>query len=150
MDSCDIFGMIMIMGVSVILPITVISLFLRRKMDSEKIKKEIILAALEKNANIDIENLVRKLNTPEKLLKEKLLQKLQIGLVSVFLGVGLLAVIGCFAYTGGHYREDFNVFGFLGAVLLAVGIAFMISYFVGRKMLAKEMEAEEQNLRQVK
>lgn len=150
MDSYDIFGMIMIMGVSVILPITVISLFLRRKMDSEKIKKEIILAALEKNANIDIENLVRKLNTPEKLLKEKLLQKLQIGLVSVFLGVGLLAVIGCFAYTGGHYREDFNVFGFLGAVLLAVGIAFMISYFVGRKMLAKEMEAEEQNLRQVK
>ena len=150
MDSYDIFGMIMIMGVSVILPITVISLFLRRKMDSEKIKKEIILAALEKNANIDIENLVRKLNTPEKLLKEKLLEKLQIGLVSVFLGVGLLAVIGCFAYTGGHYREDFNVFGFLGAVLLAVGIAFMISYFVGRKMLAKEMEAEEQNLRQVK
>lgn len=150
MDSYDIFGIIMIMGVSVILPITVISLFLRRKMDSEKIKKEIILAALEKNANIDIENLVRKLNTPEKLLKEKLLQKLQIGLVSVFLGVGLLAVIGCFAYTGGHYREDFNVFGFLGAVLLAVGIAFMISYFVGRKMLAKEMEAEEQNLRQVK
>ena len=150
MDSCDIFGMIMIMGVSVILPITVISLFLRRKMDSEKIKKEIILAALEKNANIDIENLVRKLNTPEKLLKEKLLQKLQIGLVSVFLGVGLLAVIGCFAYTGGHYREDFNVFGFLGAVFLAVGIAFMISYFEGRKMLAKEMEAEEQNLRQVK
>ena len=150
MDSYDIFGMIMIMGVSVILPITVISLFLRRKMDSEKNKKEIILAALEKNANIDIENLVRKLNTPEKLLKEKLLQKLQIGLVSVFLGVGLLAVIGCFAYTGGHYREDFNVFGFLGAVLLAVGIAFMISYFVGRKMLAKEMEAEEQNLRQVK
>ena len=150
MDSYDIFGMIMIMGVSVILPITVISLFLRRKMDSEKIKKEIILAALEKNANIDIENLVRKLNTPEKLLKEKLLQKLQIGLVSVFLGVGLLAVIGCFAYTGGHYREDFNVFGFLGAVFLAVGIAFMIRYFVGRKMLAKEMEAEEQNLRQVK
>ena len=150
MDSYDIFGIIMIMGVSVILPITVISLFLRRKMDSEKIKKEIILAALEKNANIDIENLVRKLNTPEKLLKEKLLQKLQIGLVSVFLGVGLLAVIGCFAYTGGHYREDFNVFGFLSAVFLAVGIAFMISYFIGRKMLAKEMEAEEQNLRQVK
>ncbi len=99
MDSCDIFGMIMIMGVSVILPITVISLFLRRKMDSEKIKKEIILAALEKNANIDIENLVRKLNTPEKLLKEKLLQKLQIGLVSVFLG----ELIGNIKYREYHF-----------------------------------------------
>ena len=149
MDSYDIFGMIILLGV-IFLLFLVIFLYIRRKMELEKNKKEIILAALEKNANIDIENLVRKLNTPEKLLKEKLLQKLQIGLVSVFLGVGLLAVIGCFAYTGGHYREDFNVFGFLGAVLLAVGIAFMISYFVGRKMLAKEMEAEEQNLRQVK
>ena len=150
MDSCDIFGMIMIMGVSVILPITVISLFLRRKMDSEKIKKEIILAALEKNANIDIENLVRKLNTPEKLLKEKLLEKLQIGLVSVFLGVGLLATAGCMGYAGGSSSDEVYMLGFFGAVLLAVGIAFMISYFVGRKMLAKEMEAEEQNLRQVK
>ena len=150
MYSHHIMNIIIVLGVTVIMPITIVLLSLRQKMESEKNKKEIILAALEKNANIDIENLVRKLNTPEKLLKEKLLQKLQIGLVSVFLGVGLLAVIGCFAYTGGHYREDFNVFGFLGAVLLAVGIAFMISYFVGRKMLAKEMEAEEQNLRQVK
>lgn len=141
MHSYDIFGMIILLGV-IFLPFLVNFLYIRRKMELEKNKKEIILAALEKNANIDIENLVRKLNTPEKLLKEKLLQKLQIGLVSVFLGVGLLAVIGCFAYTGGHYREDFNVFGFFGAVLLAVGIAFMISYFVGRKMLAKEMEAE--------
>ena len=141
MDSCDIFGMIILLGV-IFLLFLVIFLYIRRKMELEKNKKEIILAALEKNANIDIEELVRKVNTPGKLLKEKLLEKLQIGLVSVFLGVGLLAVIGCFAYTGGHYREDFNVFGFLGAVLLAVGIAFMISYFVGRKMLAKEMEAE--------
>ena len=38
------------------------------------IGKEIILAALEKNADIDIEELVKKMNKPEKLLKEKLLK----------------------------------------------------------------------------
>lgn len=43
-------------------------------MASERNRKEIILAALEKNADIDIEELVRKMNKPEKLLKEKLLK----------------------------------------------------------------------------
>lgn len=149
MDSCDIFGMIILLGV-IFLPFLVIFLYIRRKMESEKNKKEIILAALEKNANIDIEELVRKVNTPGKLLKEKLLEKLQGGLISVFLGVGLLATAGCMGYAGGSSSDDVYMLGFFGAVLLAVGIAFMISYFVGRKMLAKEMEAEEQNLRQVK
>ena len=35
-----------------------------------------------------------------------------------------------------------------GAALIAIGIAFLISYFVGRRMLEKEMEAEEQNMKQ--
>jgi len=30
-----------------------------------------------------------------------------------------------------------------GAILLGVGIAFLISYSKGKKMLAKEMEAEQ-------
>jgi hypothetical protein len=35
-----------------------------------------------------------------------------------------------------------------GTVLIAIGIAFLVSYFVGRRMLEKEMEAEEQNMKQ--
>ena len=33
-----------------------------------------------------------------------------------------------------------------GAILLGVGIAFLINYFVGKKMLTKEMEAEQAKL----
>jgi len=35
-----------------------------------------------------------------------------------------------------------------GCVLLAVGIGLFISYFVGKKLLAKEIEAEEKKLEQ--
>lgn len=35
-----------------------------------------------------------------------------------------------------------------GAISLAIGIAFMITYYVGRKMLAKEMEAETRKMEQ--
>ena len=34
----------------------------------------------------------------------------------------------------------------IGLILLAVGIAFLINYFVGKRLLAKEIEAEEQNM----
>ena len=148
MESHDIVDLFIVLGTAVILPITIIFLELRGKMASERNRKEIILAALEKNADIDIEELVRKMNAPDKLLKEKLLKKLQWGLVTAFLGVGAIATAGCMGYVGGGHPKDIYTLGFGGAVLLAVGIAFIISYIVGRKMLAKEMEAEERNLRQ--
>ena len=148
MESNDIVGLFIVLGTAVILPITIIFLELRGKMASERNRKEIILAALEKNADIDIEELVRKMNAPDKLLKEKLLNKLQWGLVTAFLGVGAIATAGCMGYVGGGHPKDIYTLGFGGAVLLAVGIAFIISYIVGRKMLAKEMEADERNLRQ--
>ena len=148
MESHDIVGLFIVLGTAVILPITIIFLELRGKMASERNRKEIILAALEKNADIDIEELVRKMNAPDKLLKEKLLKKLQWGLVTAFLGVGAIATAGCMGYVGGGHPKDIYTLGFGGAVLLAVGIAFIISYIVGRKMLAKEMEADERNLRQ--
>ena len=148
MESHDIVGLFIVFGTAVILPITIIFLELRGKMASERNRKEIILAALEKNADIDIEELVRKMNAPDKLLKEKLLKKLQWGLVTAFLGVGAIATAGCMGYVGGGHPKDIYTLGFGGAVLLAVGIAFIISYIVGRKMLAKEMEADERNLRQ--
>jgi len=148
MESQDIAVLFIVLGTAVILPITIIFLVLRGKMVSERNRKEIILAALEKNADIDIEELVRKMNAPDKLLKEKLLKKLQWGLVTAFLGVGAIATAGCKGYVGGGHPKDIYTLGFGGAVLLVVGIAFIISYIVGRKMLAKEMEAEERNLRQ--
>ena len=148
MESHDIVDLFIVLGTAVILPITIIFLELRGKMASERNRKEIILAALEKNADIDIEELVRKMNAPDKLLKEKLLNKLQWGLVTAFLGVGAIATAGCMGYVGGGHPKDIYTLGFGGAVLLAVGIAFIISYIVGRKMLAKEMEADERNLRQ--
>lgn len=79
--------LLIVLGTAVVLPIAIVFLRLKSKMVSERNRKEIILAALEKNANIDVEELVRKMNAPEKLLKEKLLGKLTSGLVFSFFGI---------------------------------------------------------------
>lgn len=148
MDSKDFVAIIIILGVAVILPITAIFLSLRSKMAADKNRKDVVLAALEKNANIDIEEMIRKMNAPDKLLKEKLLKKLQMGLVTSFIGVGSLAFAACLALDENLHPKDSYLFCLIGAVLLAVGIAFILSYVVGKKLLAKEMEAEEKNLQQ--
>ena len=148
MESHDIVGLFIVLGTAVILPITIIFLELRGKMASERNRKEIILAALEKNADIDIEELVRKMNKPEMLLKEKLLKKLQWGMLAFILGVGMIGYgiyLNCNLVGG---STDPLVSISIGLVLLAVGIAFLANYQIGKKMLAKEMEAEERNLRQ--
>lgn len=132
--------------ICVVLPIVIVWLGIRMKTHSDEVRKELILAAMEKNAVVDMEELMKKLNGPKKLLKEKLLKKFQWGLATTFLGIGMIAIAGCIGGFG--HPKDIFTFGLIGAVLLAVGIAFIISYVVGKKMLAKEMEAEEENLRQ--
>ncbi len=138
------------LGICVFLPIMVVWLYIRRKMHSDDMRKEIILAALEKNANIDIEELVKKMNKPEKLLKEKLLKKLHRGMLAFILGVGMIGYgiyLNCNPM-GGKYDPLEITCG--GLALSAIGIAFLANYYIGKKMLAKEMEAEEQKLRQSK
>lgn len=143
MNFEDLTELLVPIGVCVALPISIVYLILKRKIISENNKKEIILAALEKNADVNIEELVKKTSAPDKLLKEKLLKKLQWGLMTVVLGIGLLiyAIL---------VSPDVNLQLYvIGSVaLLAIGVSLLFTYLFGKKMLAKEMEAEEQNLRQ--
>ena len=146
----DIVGLFIVLGTAVILPITIVFLVSRRKMQSEKNRKEIILAALEKNADIDIEELVKKMNKPEKLLKEKLLKKLQWGMLAFFLGIGLIGFGLYLELTNAGLYSDMLTYICGGVASFAIGIAFLANYHIGKKMLAKEMEAEEQKMRQSK
>ena len=143
MNFEDLAGLLIPIGVCVALPISIVYLILKRKIISENNKKEIILAALEKNADVNIEELVKKTSAPDKLLKEKLLKKLQWGLMTVVLGIGLLiyAIL---------VSPDVNLQLYvIGSVaLLAIGVSLLFTYLFGKKMLAKEMEVEVQNLRQ--
>lgn len=68
-----------------ILPIVVIWLSVREKMNESKNRTQIVLAAIEKNPDMDLEELMKKISPKKKLLKEKLLTKLQTGNITTFL-----------------------------------------------------------------
>ena len=129
-------------AICVVLPIAIVWMTTRTRIKRDNLRKEIILAAMEKNSDIDIEEMTKKLNRPRKLLKEKLIMRLLYG--SIFVGFGILTYVALAVYMC-IFRPDKNMFvGFsqLAVPSLAVGIAFLINFFVGKNMLAKEMEAE--------
>ena len=129
-----------------VLPIVVIWLTIRNEMNKTNQRTQIVLAAIEKNPDMDIEELMKKISPKKKLLKEKLLSKLQTGNITTFLGIGFLLCALYVDYMGGMSPEDLRLLYLAGAILMGVGVAFLISYFVGKKMLAKEMEAEQTKL----
>lgn len=129
-------------GVAVVLPIAIVAIVFRSALASERNRKEIVLAALEKNPDIDVEQLMKNLKKSEKLIKEKLLARLERGCLCCLMGMAFMVLY----FFLGVQDEDFITV--VGAALIAIGIAFLVSYFVGRRMLAKEMEAEQQNMKQ--
>ena len=129
-----------------ILPIVAYWLYVRESTNKTNQRTLIVLAAIEKNPDMDLEELMKKISPKKKLLKEKLLSKLQTGNITTFLGIGFLLCALYVDYMGGMSSEDLRLLYLAGAILLGVGIAFLISYFVGKKMLAKEMEAEQTKL----
>ena len=126
----------------VVLPVAIVAIVFKSALASERNRKEIILAALEKNPNLDVEDLVKRMKKSEKLIKEKLLVRLERGCLCCLMGVAFMVLYFFLGVQG----EDLIVV--VGAALIAIGIAFLVSYFVGRRMLAKEMEAEQQNMKQ--
>ena len=129
-----------------VLPIMIVWLGIRQKMAESQNRTQIILAAIEKNPDMDIEELMKKISPKKKLLKEKLLSKLQTGNITTLLGIGFLVCALYADYMGGMNSKDLRMLYLAGIILLVVGGAFLRNYFVGKKMLAKEMEAEEKML----
>ena len=129
-----------------VLPIMLVWFVIRKKMNETNKRTQIVLAAIEKNPEMDIEEIMKKISPKPKLLKEKLLTKLLWGCLATLLGFGLIG-FGIYLGTnhlGGTDDQFFSVC--FGLIALGVGIAFMINYFVGKKMLAKDIEAEEKSV----
>ena len=126
-----------------VLPIIFIWMETRRKMNETNARTQVVMAALEKNPDMDVEELLKKMSPKKKLLKEKLLSKLLWGCITTISGIGLIG-FGIFLTTQKiHMADDVQTAIGFGVVLLGIGIAFLINYAVGKKMLAKDIEMEQ-------
>ena len=142
----DLVSILVPIACGCVLPIFGIWWGVRQKMNETNKRTEIVLAAIEKNPDMDIEELIRKISPKKKLLKEKLLTKLMWGSLTALLGLGLIGFGAWLGYMGEGGSSDPLTSVCFGLIMLAIGIAFLVNYFLGKKMLAKEIEAEEKIL----
>ncbi|MBR6194970.1 MAG: hypothetical protein IKQ58_05815 [Prevotella sp.] len=142
----QIFALLIPLGCGCVLPIVVIWLGIRQKMNETNQRTKIVLAAIEKNPEMDIEELMKKISPKKKLLKEKLLSNLLWGSIIALFGISILIYALLVDYRGGMDPNDLIRIYFTGGILLAIGIAFLAHYHISKKMLAKEIEAEEKRV----
>ena len=139
----NLFNALIPIGICVILPIIVITVAMRTRRHEVDKKTEVMLKAVENGAQLDpafFENAARA-GGREKTVKDKLMGYLITACITS--GIGLLLSIVSIVFLA--LKEDLNPAAILVllipcAILLAVGIAFFIVYYIGKKKIwAKEL-----------
>lgn len=125
-----------------IISIMSVWLVMRNKANETNKRTEVLLAAIEKNSDLDIEDLIRKMNPKPKATKERLMNRLLWGLVFIAIGTSTLLSALYQDYQGGAGVDYFPIYSGSGCLLL-IGISFVAVFFISKRMLAKEIEAEE-------
>lgn len=123
-----------------IISIMSVWLVMRNKANETNKRTEVLLAAIEKNSDLDIEDLIRKMNPKPKATKERLMSRLLWGLVFIAIGTSLL-LSDIYVYIAGGVIGPVDLF--TSGCLLLIGISFIAVFFISKRMLAKEIEAEE-------
>jgi len=145
----ELVGTLVPLGICVVLPVLIVWFVTRTRQNETNKKTEIMLKAIESGATIDA-NFFKDAHKKQKSTKERLLNRLIWGCATSILGVGLaiLGIVQWVNWNGTTSNDSFVVPLIFAGILLAIGIALFIGFFVGRKMLTKEMEAEEKALEQ--
>ena len=124
------------------MPIVVVWMNNRTSQNETNKKTELLLKSIEAGATIDPEYF--KPQKKEKTLKEKMLGRLTGACIATAIGASICIAVLILSYAGGNFRTtEYTV---IGSIVFAVGIALFISYFAGKRMLAKELKAEEESL----
>ena len=136
---------LLLFGICVVLPIVVVLLNTLKARNETNKKTEIMLKAIESGATIDTDLFKTQL-TPAKTIKEKLLSKLTAACIISAIGLSVCITTLILAFMGGVASTVIYTLTPIGGIILAVGIALFVAYFVGKRMLAREIEAEEKSL----
>ena len=137
---------LMPLGVCVVLPVMIVWLVMRTRQNETNKKTEILLKAIESGATVDTE-FFKSQQREQKTIKERLLSRLTWGSISSLIGVVLLVLAIVFANSYAPDGWNFGsspapTFAIIGGISLAIGLALFAVFFVGKKIMAREMEAE--------
>ena len=138
--------LIIILGIFVVLPIIIVAIVARAKINATNKRAQIALAAIEKNSDVNLEEFFKKMNPPRRSIMNRLLDRLLCGCIFTLFGLCIYIAMAIFGLVYGKVNADMFIgLSFAAVPSLGVGFAFLINYFVGRRILKQEIEAEASN-----
>ena len=123
----------------VVLPIVMVWLYYRNEQLEATKRSEIVIAAIEKNPEIDVQEFLNKLNPPKKSYKEQLMtkmhQELLWGTICLIVGAITILVIITLSILQGFAEEFISIGSIFGIVPLAAGCGLLAVYNNAKKTL---------------
>lgn len=122
------------------LPAFIVAIIMKVKNNKIKAQEKVLLKSIEMGQPVNIDMFLDEQNKKYEKggLKLTLLRKIQSG-IACFL-IGLLLLVLCLI---GKVSFNETIIFMLSFVFLSLGVAFIVSFFIGRKMMAKELAENE-------
>ena len=134
----------------VVMPVAIVWLVMRAKQNETNKMAEIMLKAIEAGIPLDPDFFKTQTRTLQKSLKERQLGWLTAACILIALGLGSI-LVGAIIILINNWTYDtaptaYSLLTFAGGLVLVIGIALLVVYFIRKRILAKELEAERQTL----
>ena len=123
----------------VVLPIVMVWLYYRNEQLEATKRSEIVMAAIEKNPEVDVQEFLNKLNPPKLSYKEKMLKIMHYevlwGTICFIGGIVTISVIIALSILQVYIEGFFPIVSMFGIVPLAVGCGLLAAYNNAKKTL---------------
>lgn len=122
--------------VCVVLPVAIIAIIFGASINSDNKRSKVLIKAIESNCDIDADKLAEALQKPKKTALEILNLRLLRGCIFSLVGIAV-CIIGIIAYSMGmEFQADaVTVPLIFGGISLAIGLSYLVVYFVTRKQI---------------
>ena len=122
--------------VCVVVPIAVVAIAAATKINNDNKRAEVFIKAIESNCGINADKLAEALQKPKKTDREILNLRLLRGCAFSFIGIALCIVGIVSLSTGTEFSADpVTVPLVFGGASLAIGLSYLVVYFVTRKQI---------------
>lgn len=122
--------------VCVVLPVAIVLIVFLASMNSDNKRAKVLIKAIESNNGIDADRLAEAFKKPVKTARQILNLRLLRGCIFTFIGLAL-AIFGIIDSDSYNTIED-NMGLMLGGISLAIGISYLVVFFVTRRNVNDE------------
>ena len=122
--------------ICVVLPVAIVAIVCAAAMNSDNKRAKVLMKAIESGCGIDADSLAAALQKPKKTTREILNLRLLRGCIFSFIGLALCIVGIVSLCMGTEFSADsVTVPLVFGGASLAIGLSYLVVYFVTRKQI---------------